>query len=208
MRKYISLTIGIVVLVTLAVVTYRNFPTPSNIGYQPDQPIPFSHALHAGQHKMACQYCHADVEHSKHASVPAVGTCMNCHHVVKTDSPWIKKIQEAYENNKPIEWIRIHELPDFVYFPHKRHVAKGLACQTCHGPIETMDKVYQYSPLTMGWCMECHRGRTTPQNVFEHMDQAAKANLKSDFANAKKLGREVIDSSDLVAPVNCSTCHY
>ena len=189
MSKGLGVVVGLVALIVVGVSLAAVFPSPSNQGYAPEQPIPFSHKLHAGDNKIACQYCHSDVEKSKHASIPGVNVCMNCHKVVKTDSPWIQKITEAYNNNQPIEWVRIHELPDFVYFPHKRHVAKGLACQTCHGPVETMDKVYQQSALTMGWCMECHRGRTTPKNVLLN------------------LGQDPENPHNPVAPVQCTTCH-
>jgi hypothetical protein len=168
------------------------FPTASNQGYAPSQPIPFSHKLHAGDNKIACLYCHSGAEKSRHATVPALNVCMNCHSVVKTDSPWIQKVQAAYKEGKPIEWVRVHELPDYVYFPHKRHVAKGVSCETCHGDVKTMEKVYQAKALTMGWCMECHRGQTTPKNVV-----------------ANVLGRPLApgEAPHPVADVNCSTCH-
>ena len=191
MSKGLSIIVGLLALVIVLVSIPNVIPSASNQGYAPEQPIPFSHKLHAGDNKIACQYCHSDVERSKHASVPGVGVCMNCHSVVKVTSPLIQKVREAWEKKQPIEWVRIHELPDFAYFPHKRHVAAGVSCQTCHGPIETMEKVYQYGALTMGWCMECHRGRSTPRNVLE-----AKA---ESIANHPQ---------GLVAPVNCSTCHY
>jgi hypothetical protein len=179
--------IGIIVVASLLVSV---FPSPSNQGYAPVQPIPYSHKKHAGLYKMDCKYCHSDVERSRHAGVPGVGVCMNCHSVVKTDSPLIQQIQKAYKENRPVEWVRVHELPEFVYFPHKRHVAKGLACQTCHGPIENMDVVYQYAPLTMGWCMECHRGKSTPANVLEQLPPEKRNGYHAQ-----------------VADVNCSTCH-
>jgi hypothetical protein len=168
------------------------FPSASNQGYAPEQPIPFSHKLHAGENKIACAYCHAGVEKSKHATIPAVNVCMNCHKVVKTDSPHIQKLTQAYQANQPIEWIRVHELPDFVYFPHKRHVAKGISCETCHGNVKEMARVEQKMPLTMGWCMECHRGQTTPRHVIAKM-----------YPN-----RSAKDPHGPVAPTNCNTCHH
>jgi hypothetical protein len=176
------------------------FPSASNQGYMPTQPIPYSHKLHAGELKIQCMYCHSGVEKSKHANVPSVGVCMNCHKVVKTDSPLIQQIAEAYENDRPIEWVRVHELPDFVHFPHNRHVSVGLKCQECHGPIQEMEVVYQYAPMTMGWCMECHRGRTTPE--------AVKANVLSRPDRVRDLGdRWDNNHGNLVAPINCTTCH-
>lgn len=130
-----------------------------NKGYSPEQPIPFSHALHVGTHKIQCQYCHNQVERSKSSNIPALSTCMNCHQQVagnqQADS--IKKLRDAYADNKPIEWVKIHMLPDHVQFNHQAHVVKGVSCQTCHGEIEKMEKVFQYSDLSMGWCVNCHR---------------------------------------------------
>ena len=165
------------------------FPTPSNEGYSPEQPIPFSHKLHAGQNKIDCKYCHVGAEKSRHAMVPAVATCMNCHTVVKTDSPHIKKIHDAWKSGKPIEWVRVHELPDFVFFTHKRHIAAGVSCETCHGDVKDMEKIVQKSPLTMGWCMECHRGQTTPRQVVAKFYPGMK------------------NPHGPVASVECSTCH-
>ena len=128
-----------------------------NKGYSPDQPIPFDHSLHVSENKIQCQYCHNQVERSRHSNIPALSTCMNCHLTVKTDSPHIQKLREAYDAKKSIEWVKIHMLPDHVQFNHSAHIARGVNCQTCHGPIETMQKVYQYSDLSMGWCVNCHR---------------------------------------------------
>lgn len=170
---------------------YWMFPTADNSGYAPEQPIPFSHKLHAGTNKIDCQYCHQNAERSFHATIPPVSTCMNCHKVVKVDSPWIQQLAKHAEEGTPVEWVRIHELPDHAHFPHSSHVNAGVSCQTCHGPIETMDKVYQFAPLNMGWCLNCHRGDSTPKNVLQ--------NMYPDDQDAK--GRQV-------GPLNCVACHY
>ncbi len=128
-----------------------------NQGYQPKQPIPYSHALHVGQLGMQCQYCHTQVEVSKHANIPTPQSCMNCHIIVKTDSPHIQKLREAYDKGESIEWVRVHMLPDHARFNHAAHVTSGVSCTTCHGPIDKMEEVYQYSNLSMGWCVNCHR---------------------------------------------------
>ena len=183
----VALFLAVGALLTVGVIQF--FPTASNQGYAPEQPIPFSHKLHAGDNKIPCLYCHSGAESSRHATVPSVNVCMNCHSVVKTDSPYIQKIKKAYTDGKPIEWVRVHELPDYVYFPHKRHVAKGVSCETCHGNVKEMARIEQKGALTMGWCMECHRGQTTPRNV-----------LATVYPHAK-------NPKGPVAPVNCSTCH-
>ena len=128
-----------------------------NKGYQPEQPIPFDHSLHVGTHNIQCQYCHNQVERSTHSNIPALQTCMNCHNQVKTDSPYITKLREAYDAGGSIEWVKVHMLPDHVRFNHSAHLNKGVSCQTCHGEIEKMKVVYQYSDLSMGWCINCHR---------------------------------------------------
>jgi len=165
------------------------FPTASNQGFAPEQPIPFSHKIHAGVNKIDCKYCHNAADKSRHATIPSVSTCMNCHRVVKTDSPYIQKITKAFHEGKPIEWVRVHELPDFVYFSHKRHVAMGVSCETCHGDVKTMDRVYQAAPLTMGWCMECHRGQTTRREIL------------------MKVHPNMKHPQGPVAPTQCTTCH-
>ncbi len=128
-----------------------------NKGYQPEQPIPFDHSLHVGTHNIQCQYCHNQVERSTHSNIPALQTCMNCHNQVKTDSPYITKLREAYDAGGSVEWVKVHMLPDHVRFNHSAHLNKGVSCQTCHGEIEKMKVVYQYSDLSMGWCINCHR---------------------------------------------------
>jgi Cytochrome c7 and related cytochrome c len=133
-----------------------------NQGYMPDQPIPFSHKQHAGDLKIDCKYCHTSVEVSRHASVPSLNVCMNCHLVVKTDSPWIQKITEAYNSGKSVAWEKVHLLPDHVKFNHAPHIKKGVACTTCHGNVHEMEKVYQHSSLSMGFCVNCHREADPP----------------------------------------------
>lgn len=126
-------------------------------GYEPAQPIAYSHALHAGQFQMNCQYCHFGAAQSRHAGVPPASVCLGCHSQVKKDSPEIQKIAQAVESGTPIEWNRVHRLPDFVWFSHQNHVSAGVVCQTCHGPVETMVRVRQHNTMTMGWCLDCHR---------------------------------------------------
>ena len=137
--------------------------TFSNVGYAPTQPVPFSHKLHAGTSKIPCLYCHAGAERSRHATVPGVNVCMNCHNVVRTDRPGVQMIQSLYQAEQTIPWVRVHRVPDYVYFSHRWHVAKGIACQTCHGPVETMDVVRQDQNLKMGWCISCHRKEKASQ---------------------------------------------
>lgn len=144
-------------LLTIIAVGWITQPDRFVRGYAPEQPIPYSHRLHAGTMKIPCQYCHIGVARSRHAGVPAVETCMNCHRVTKTDRPAIKQLTAIFESGKPLEWKRIHVLPDHVYFDHRPHVNGGIACQTCHGEIQTEERVTQSMSMRMSNCLGCHR---------------------------------------------------
>jgi len=160
-KKIIGAVVALVLFVGLPTFIYalsnNKISIGYNQGYQPEQPIPFSHELHAGKYEIDCKYCHTSAEYSRHASVPSLNICMNCHLTVKTTSPHIQKITEAYNNEEAVAWEKVHLLPDFVKFNHQAHVQAGKKCQTCHGPIEQMPEVYQYTDLSMGWCVDCHR---------------------------------------------------
>jgi len=169
-------------------------------GYAPKQPIAFSHKLHAGQYEIDCNYCHTGVRKSKSANIPSANICMNCHGQIKTESPEIQKIYAAIENNRPIEWVRVHNLPDLAYFNHAQHVAVGgQECQTCHGEIQEMEVVEQYAPLTMGWCINCHketnvntRGNAYYDNLVELHSQHSSQPLKVED----------------IGGLECAKCHY
>lgn len=136
---------------------YTPGDTVDNVGYKPTQPIPFSHKLHAGDKGIPCQYCHSAARRSITSGIPPLNTCMGCHRSVKTDSPWIQKVTDHFKNNEPIEWVKVHDLPDFARFSHKIHVSGAkLECQECHGPVQEMEVVEQVAPLQMGWCISCH----------------------------------------------------
>lgn len=130
---------------------------PTNQGYAPDQPIDYSHAVHAGAMQIPCQYCHYSAARGRHAGIPPAQICMNCHVQVRPDHPEVQKVAQAIATDTPIEWVKVHALPDHVYFNHSVHVAGAVACETCHGPVATMGRVEQWAPLTMGWCLDCHR---------------------------------------------------
>ena len=192
--------------------------TGVHTGYQPVQPIKFSHQLHAGLNKIDCQYCHSGAFTSKNASIPSLNVCMNCHNYVTASekydgktSPEIQKIYQAIDynettkqygnNTKPVEWIRIHNLPDLAYFNHSQHVSvAGIECQKCHGPIQTMEEVYQYSPLTMKWCINCHR-----QTEVNHKDNPYYDRLIAAHDKLKK-GEKV--TAAVLGGLECSKCHY
>ena len=126
-------------------------------GTTPEQPIDFSHKIHAGDFGVPCLYCHTEARRSTSAGVPSVNKCVGCHTIVATDRPQIREVMRYWANKEPIPWIKVHDLPDFVYFPHKRHVLAGVECQTCHGPVETMERVTRLAPMKMGLCLDCHK---------------------------------------------------
>lgn len=174
-------------------------------GYTPSQPIAFSHALHAGQYEIACQYCHTGVEIGKSANIPSANICMNCHtHIQNVGgkegvSPEIQKIYNAVDNNTPIEWVRVHNLPDLAYFNHSQHVkVGGIECQTCHGPIQEMEVVGQHSALTMGWCIDCHRQTEITTEGNAYYDKLVQ--LHSDSKDALKVKD--------IGGLECAKCHY
>jgi len=164
-KKIIGGVIGLSVFIGLSGFVYALTNNKISIGYnqdyEPEQPIAYSHSLHAGKLGIQCTYCHSTAEVSRHASVPPLNVCMNCHIVIRQvngqDSPEIAKLIEAYETGKPVEWKKVHLLPDHVKFNHARHVKAGKQCQECHGPIEEMEIVKQWSDMSMGWCVNCHR---------------------------------------------------
>jgi hypothetical protein len=134
-------------------------------GYRPSQPIEFSHLVHAGQNKVACLYCHFAATRSRHAGIPPASVCMNCHSLLATQTAELAKLTEALAQRRPIQWTKVHNLPDFVHFDHSQHVLSAVACAECHGAVEAMDRVRQEAPLTMGWCLDCHRQRAAAASI-------------------------------------------
>jgi len=149
----------------VALLIYSRSPYPAFAQKSPTQPVPFSHALHVSL-KIDCQYCHADARRSTFAGVPSVKRCMGCHQIVASKDAElqkeVEKLRTFAKESRPVERVRLHKLAGFVYFPHKRHVQTGLACQQCHGEVQTMTEVAQVAPLTMGWCVSCHAERKGP----------------------------------------------
>lgn len=160
-------------------------------GYAPEQPIAFSHRMHAGESQIRCLYCHYAARTSRHAGIPPLSVCMNCHAILERQTAEIQKLKEAVQQQRPIAWVRVHRLPDFVHFDHSRHVLSGVACERCHGPVERMDRVRQEAPLTMGWCLECHRDR---------------AGLPS--LGVKRAARHLAGASGAAPGLDCAACHF
>jgi mono/diheme cytochrome c family protein len=187
-------------------------------GYAPEQPIKFSHEIHAGQNQIACVYCHSGVEKSKHANIPSANVCMNCHAYIQegavSGKEEIKKIYAALDynpetrvygpNKKPIEWIRVHNLPDHVYFNHSQHVKVGkIECKECHGAVDSMEVVKQNSPLTMGWCIDCHR-----KTEVDYKDNKYYEELHKQFVNDPAYKKGDKFTIGKIGGLECSKCHY
>jgi hypothetical protein len=176
---------------------YYFSPKNLQVGYAPEQPIAYSHKLHADELGIDCRYCHANVERSQEAMVPPTQTCMGCHAVVQKDSPQLAVLRDSWKGNKPVEWVRIHKLPDHVFFDHSVHLAAGVGCATCHGRIDQMEVVRLDKPLSMGWCLECHR------------DPAPNLRPKHEITNMswKPSEGQELAQADVHPPQHCSGCH-
>jgi len=155
-----------VVLVSFMLTFFVSRQERDGVGYQPEQPIKYSHKLHAGEMGIDCQYCHTGVTKGRQALVPSVNICMNCHTVSRKDKPEIIKLKEYYDSGKPLEWKRVHKVPEYAYFNHSSHVNKGVDCETCHGNIREMDVVKQVKSFTMGACLDCHK---EPQKFLSYI---------------------------------------
>lgn len=197
--------LGLIIFATALVagVWYYFSPEYTDVGYSPEQPVPFSHELHAGTNDIDCQYCHTSVTNSRMAAVPPTETCMNCHNQIGTDNPNLAKVRESWETGEPIEWVRVHNLPDYTYFSHEAHVEMGVGCESCHGRVDRMERVYQKEPLSMSWCLDCHRN---PEQFVRPVDEVT--TMGFDPENQVEQGRELVSKRNIAPPTDCSSCHY
>jgi hypothetical protein len=184
-------------VVTFIVAYYFSFWNVQ-VGYAPVQPVPFSHRLHAGQLGMDCRYCHANVERSGEAMVPPTQTCMGCHSVIRTDSAALRPVRESWETGEPVEWVRVHNLPDHAYFDHSIHLSAGVGCASCHGRIDQMEVVTLQSPLSMSWCLDCHRN---PEPNLRPVSEI------TNMAWEAEPGEEIEYARYVTPPETCSGCH-
>ena len=197
--------IGLKLKVAIIVFIFVYWFTPKHleIGYQPTQPIPFSHKMHVGELGMDCRYCHNNVDKAAHSNIPSTETCMNCHNQIKTDSPHIAKIKKSYITGEPIKWVKVHMLPDYAYFNHSRHVNSGISCVSCHGRVDQMEKVYQAKRLSMGWCLECHRA---PEKHLRPIDKVYQMDWEPE-EDQITLGLKLKDKYNINPKEHCSVCH-
>jgi hypothetical protein len=192
---------GLLYLVVLVTLVFH--PRNSAIGYAPAQPVPFSHALHAGELGLDCRYCHTTVERAAQASVPTAETCMNCHATIFTESAKLLLVREAHATGKAIPWIRVHDVPDYAYFDHSAHIRAGVGCVSCHGRIDRMTVVSQQMPLTMSWCLDCHR---RPEPHLRPPDQVTRMDWTPD-EDPSVLGRRLREVHGINPSTDCTTCH-
>jgi formate-dependent nitrite reductase cytochrome c552 subunit len=190
--------------VVTAGLTYYFTPKYTRVGYQPTQPVPFSHSIHVQQLGLDCRYCHDGVEKSWYSNVPAADTCMNCHSAIRADDPKLEPVRASYKDaNKPVEWVQIHKLPDYVYFNHSVHVNRGVSCVECHGRIDQMDEVRHEKQFSMTFCLDCHRN---PEPRLRPLDKITDLayDRSSDAANKD---REFVKEWHIKTSENCSACH-
>ena len=200
LKKWINLLVLGAPVYLVALVAYGVTPEALRIGYQPEQPVPYSHALHAGELGMDCRYCHSTVERAGEAAIPPAQTCMNCHTTVKKDSDVLLPVRAAYGEDQPIKWVRVTDVPDYVYFNHEAHVNATVGCETCHGRVDQMVKVFQAQPLTMEWCLACHNDPAPHLRPTEHLTTMG-------YEAPEGEGARLMKEKNVRPPTNCSTCH-
>jgi menaquinone reductase, multiheme cytochrome c subunit len=201
--KVAGAVLGLGAVGTIAAYAYLSFPTVIDTGYQPVQPVPYSHKLHAGQLGLDCYYCHSTVYKSAFAAVPSTQTCMNCHTKVKDTSPRLELVRDSFADGQAIPWVHIHRLPDYVYFNHEVHLAAGVSCVLCHGRIDQEIEVHQEKPLNMAFCLDCHRD---PAPNLRPTELVTKLDWVPD-RDPREIGEEIIRAKHINPPVNCSGCH-
>lgn len=209
--NWLALKLTIVVMVVavalVAMITYYFTPKYTRVGYQPNQPVPFSHVIHVEQLGMDCRYCHTFVEVAGHSNVPDVQTCMSCHGQgkIKWDSPLLEPIRRAWETGEPVRWVRIHQAPDYAYFNHAAHVNRGISCYSCHGDVAAMPVVWHHEPQSMAWCLDCHRNPELhlrpPEEVYNMKWRPVAGTTQKDIGSRFK------ELWDVNPPVTCGGCH-
>ena len=203
LQTYLALAAVIIVAGVAGFFWYYGSPQYTDVGYRPRQPIPYSHKLHAGDLGLDCRYCHSLVEVSTVANIPPTQTCMNCHKLILPQSQRLLPVRESWATKTPIRWVRVHMLPEYAYFNHSAHLAAGIGCFDCHGYVSRMEEVSQVQPLSMGWCLDCHRNpapRLRPRAELTNMNWTPPAD-QADFA------QRVIKDKQIHPPVDCSGCH-
>lgn len=169
-----------------------------------EQPVPFSHRHHVGQLGIDCRYCHTSVEQSSFAGIPPTETCMTCHSQIHANSPMLQPVRESWRTGKPLPWVRVHDLPEFVYFNHSVHLKKGIGCVTCHGQVEQMALMWQVHTLHMEWCLQCHR---EPEKFVRPRDQVFNPTWQPPNGDQLAIGQKLVKEYNIEKLTDCSVCH-
>jgi len=210
-RDLLPIVLGGGALFVITVVTFGFSADTIYKGYQPDQPVAYSHALHAGELGIDCRYCHNTVDVGAKAAVPPTQTCMNCHTRIWADSEELELVREAWSNDTGIAWNRVHDLPDYAFFNHSAHVTRGVSCVECHGRVDQMEKVTQVESLSMGFCLECHRNpvdRLRPVSEVTNLAWNADDLPEDERAALRAHFQELVDTKQINPPTtSCSGCH-
>ncbi len=190
-------------LYVLVLVVLGASPETTAVGYAPEQPVKYSHALHAGKLGLDCRYCHTTVHDAAHAAIPPTQTCMNCHATIRKDSKKLTLVRESHATGQPIEWVKVHDLADFAYFNHSAHVNRGIGCVSCHDRVDKMEVVYQAHPLNMGWCLDCHRN---PEEHLRPLDKITEMDWEAPEGQ-QAFGARFRETHNINPSTDCSTCH-
>lgn len=202
-RALAGVALGVTPLYLIGLIWYGASPKTTDVGYMPVQPVPYSHALHVGQLGLDCRYCHTTVEKAGVAAIPPTATCMNCHTKVHTQSPLLEPVRQSWETGAPVAWVKVHDLPDYVYFNHSAHVVRGVGCVSCHGRVDEMEEVHQQEPLSMSWCLSCHRN---PAPNLRPPSEVTNMTWKPP-GDPVAFGQSLIEKNHIAPPTDCSTCH-
>lgn len=182
---------------------YYGSPWYTDVGYGPRQPVPYSHKLHAGDLGMDCRYCHYSIEKSATANVPPTSVCMNCHALILPESEKLLPVRESWATGEPVKWVRIHKIGEYAYFNHSIHLSRGVSCISCHGNVAQMEVVSQKQPLSMGWCLTCHRN---PSPHLRPVEEVTNMNWIAGEDQAEYAAR-IIQEKKIAPPEDCSACH-
>jgi len=178
-------------------------PETTDVGYSPRQPLPYSHQTHAGKMGLDCRYCHTTVEGAAFAAVPPTSVCMNCHKTIASEKDTTEALRTSMKTGKSVPWVRVHDLPDYVYFDHRAHVGRGVGCVSCHGRIDGMEQVRQVKTLSMGWCLDCHRD---PAPNLRPVASVTDMNWMPN-EDLRVLGQRLMKEKGIAPSTDCSTCH-
>lgn len=189
----------------VSIMVYYYFgPAYGRVGYQPVQPVSFSHSIHADQLGLDCRYCHNGVEKSWFSNIPSSSTCMNCHNQILVEDPKLELVRESYNEGTPIPWVQIHKTPDYVYFNHAVHVNRGVSCVHCHGEVHKMDEVQHAKSFSMGFCLDCHRA---PEEKIRHPKDVYNLDLTKTKEQQLSDGTKFVHDWKVNSSQNCSACH-